>query len=70
MGIGDDNHLYGEWREAVKDHMLAGGFRKIWSFPDHNFQQIVAGMMTLRPACTSLVTPVAANNKAVMHWIH
>jgi len=69
MGIPDDNHLYGEWREAVKDQMLARGFRKIRTFPDHHFQQIVAGMRTLRSACDSLVTAAAANNRAVMRQI-
>jgi len=69
MGIPDDNHLYGEWREAVKDQMLARGFRKMRTFPDHYFQQIVAGMRTLRPACDSLVTAAAANNRAVMRQI-
>jgi len=66
MGIPDDNHLYGEWREVVKDQTLARGFRKIRIFPDHHFQQMVAGMRTLRPACASLVTAAAANNRAVM----
>jgi len=69
MGIPDDNHLYGEWLEAVKDQMLARGFRKIRTFPDHYFQQIVASMRTLRPACDSLVTAAAANNRAVMRQI-
>jgi len=69
MGIPDYDHLYGEWREAVKDQMLARGFRKIHTFPDHHFQQIVAGMRTLRPACDSLVTGVAANNRGVMRQI-
>jgi len=66
MSIPNDNHLYGEWREAVKDQMLARGFRKIHTFPEHPFQQIVAGMRALRPACDSLVTAAAANNRAVM----
>jgi len=69
MGIPDDNHSYDEWREAVKDQMLARGFRKIRTFPDDHFQQIVAGMRTLRPACNSLVTAAAANNRAVMRQI-
>jgi len=69
MGIPDDNHLYGEWREAVKDQMVARGFGKIRTFPDHHFQQIVAGMRTLRRACDSLVTAAAANNRAVMRQI-
>jgi len=66
MGIPDDNQVYGEWREAVKDQMPARGFRKIRTFPDHHFQQMVAGMRTLRHACDSLVTAMAANNRAVM----
>jgi len=70
MGIPDDNHLYGEWREAVKDQMLARAFRKIRTFPDHHFQQIVACIRTPRPACDSLVTAAAANNRAVMREIY
>jgi len=70
MGILDDNHLYGEPREAVKDQIIARGFRKIRTFPDHQFQQIVAGMRTLRPACDRLVTAAAANNRAVMRQIN
>jgi len=69
MGIPDDNHLYGEWWEAVKDQMLGRGFRKIRTFRDDYFQQIVGGMRTWRPACDSLVTAVAANNRAVMRQI-
>ena len=38
MGIADDNHLYGEWREAMQDQMLARGLREIRIFPDHHFQ--------------------------------
>jgi len=49
--------------------MLARGFSKIRTFPDHHFQQIVAGMRTLRPACDSHVTATAANNRAVMPQI-
>jgi len=49
--------------------MLARGFRKIRTFSDHHFQQIVAGMRTLRPACDSLVTAGTANNRAVMRQI-
>jgi len=77
MGIPDDNHLYGECREAVKDQMLARGlpgacqglargFRKIHRFPDQHFRQMVAGMRTLRPPCDSLVTTAAANTRTVM----
>jgi len=49
--------------------MLARGFRKIRTFSDNYVQQIVAGMRTLRPACDSLVTAAAANNRAVMGQI-
>jgi len=69
MGIPDDNDLNGEWRQAVKDQMLGRGFRKIRIFPDHHFLQIVASMRTLRPACASLATAAAANNRAVMRQI-
>jgi len=53
----------------VKDQILARGFRIISTFPEHYFQQIVAGMRTLHPACDSLVTAAAANNRAVMRQI-
>ena len=69
MGIPDDNHMYGDWWEAVKDQMLGRGFRKIRTVRDHYFKQIVAGMRTWRPACDSLVTAAAANNRAVMRQI-
>jgi len=49
--------------------MLATGFRKIRTFPDHHFQQIVTGMRTLRPPGDSLVTAAAANNRAGMRQI-
>jgi len=53
----------------VKDQMLARGFRNIRIFPDHHFQQIVAGIRAPRPACDSLVTAAAANNRACMRQI-
>jgi len=68
-GLPDDNHLYGEWWDAVKDQKVARGFRKIPIFPDHHFQQIVAVMRTLSPACDSLGTAAAANNRAVIGQI-
>jgi len=49
--------------------MLARGFRKIRTFPDHHFHQIVAGMTGLCPAWDSLVTAAAANNRPCMHKI-
>jgi len=69
IGIPNNNHLYGEWQEAVKNQMLARGIRKILTFPDQHFQQIVGDMRTLRPACDSLVTAVATNNRARMRQI-
>jgi len=69
MCIRDNNHLYGEWQEAVKDHLLPRCFRKICTFSDHHFQHIVASMRALRPACDSLVTAAAANNRARMRQI-
>jgi len=69
IDILDDNYLYGEWRKGVKDQMLAWGFRKVPTFPDHHFQEIVADMRTLRPACNSLVKASAANNRAGMPLI-
>jgi len=69
MGIPDDNNLYGECQKAVMDQMLARGFRKIRTFPDHHFQQIVRGMRALHPACDSLVTAAAVNNRARMRQI-
>ena len=69
MGIPNDNHLYGKWREDVKDQMLARGFMKITTFPDHHFRQIVTGMRALRPACDSFGTAAAANNMAHMRQI-
>ena len=62
MSIPDDSHLYGEWREEVKDQIFGGGFWKIHTFPDHHFQQIVTVMRALCPACDSLVTDAAGNN--------
>jgi len=49
--------------------MLARGFRKICTFPDYHFLQNVARMRTMRPACDSLITAAAANNRAVMRQI-
>jgi len=38
-------------------------------FPDAEFQQIVAGMRRLKPACDELPTASAANNMASMQEI-
>ena len=64
MCIPDDCHLYGEWREEVKDQIFGGGFWKIHTFPDHHFQQIVTVMRALCPACDSPVTDAAGHNGA------
>jgi len=58
------------WRDAVKDQMLARGYiSDNWHFPDAEFQQIVEGMRTLKPACDELATASAANNRASMQEI-
>jgi len=69
MSIPDDNHLYGDWRQAVKDPMPARCFWTIGIFPDYHFQQIVVCMRTLRPAFDILITAAATNNRAVMRQI-
>ena len=51
MGIPNDNQSYSQWWEAVKEQMVVRGFRKISTFPDIQFQQIVTGIRTLGPAC-------------------
>jgi len=54
----------------VKDQMLARGYiSDNWHFPDAEFQQIVAGMRRLKPACDELATASAANNMASMQEI-
>lgn len=70
MGIPDDNHLYGVGRKAVNDQMLTRGFRIIRTFLVHSFPQIVAGLRALCPACHSIVTAAAANNRAHMRQIY
>jgi len=50
--------------------MLARGYIwNNWQFPDAEFQQIVAGMRRLKPACDELATVSAANNMASMQEI-
>jgi len=62
--------VYVCWRDAVKDQMLARGYiSDNWHFPDAEFQQIVAGMRRLKPACDELATASAANNMASMQEI-
>jgi len=62
--------VYVCWRDAVKDQMLARGYiSDNWHFPDAEFQQIVAAMRILKPACDELATASAANNMASMQEI-
>ena len=50
--------------------MLARGYiSDNWHFPDAEFQQIVAGMRRLKPACDELATASAAKNIASMQEI-
>jgi len=47
--------------------MLAtGNISDNWHFPDAEFQQIVAGIRRLKPACDELATASPANNMASM----
>ena len=69
MGIGGDanKHLYAAWRDCAKDLMLARNYvpgPRAMTYPDADFQPIVAGMRRLRPACDQLATASAANNLA------
>jgi len=58
------------WRDAVKHQMLARSYiSDNWHFPDAEFQQIVEGMMRLKPADDEPATPSAANNMASMQEI-
>jgi len=62
--------IYVCWRDAVKDQMLSRGYiSDNWHFPDAEFQQIVADMRRLKPACDELATASAANNMASMQEI-
>jgi len=58
------------WWDAVKDQMLGRGYiSDNWHFSDTAFQQIVAGMRKLKPACDELATASAANNMGSMEEI-
>jgi len=50
----------------VKDQLVARNFTPHANFAIGEFQQIVAGMRRLRPACNHLATESAANNVARM----
>jgi len=59
------------WWDAVKDQMLGRGYiSDNWHFSDTAFQQIVAGMRKLKPACDELATASAANNMGSMEEIN
>ena len=53
---------YTAWRNLVKDQLLARNFTPLANFPIADFQEIVAGMRRLLPACDRLATASAANN--------
>jgi len=58
--------MYTEWRNCVKDQMIARGFapagRTAIEFPDADFLPIYTCMRTLRAAYDLIVFPVAAND--------
>jgi len=58
--------VYKEWRRLVNDQLVARNFTPLANFAIGEFQQIVAGMRRLRPACNQLATESAANNVARM----
>jgi len=58
--------VYKEWRRLVKDQLVARNFTPVTNFAIREFEQIVAGMRRLRPACDQLATESAANNVARM----
>jgi len=66
MGIpvGDmGDAIYGTWWNALKNKMLARGYlTHLHHFQDIEFQQIVASVRQLRPACDELATMSAVNN--------
>jgi len=62
--------VYVCWQNTVKDQVLARGYiSDNWHFPDAEFQQIVAGMSRLKPACDELAIASAANYIASMQEI-
>jgi len=57
-----DAVVYKEWRRLVKNQQGARNFTPLANVAIREFQQIVAGMRRLRPACHQLATESAANN--------
>jgi len=54
----------------VKDHLVARNFTPLGNCAIREFQQIVAGMRRLPPACHQLATESHANNGAHMREAH
>ena len=55
--------IYGAWRDAVKNQMLARGYQTdLHQFPDAEFLQIVTSIRQLRPAGDELATASAAKD--------
>ena len=54
--------IYGQWREILKDQMVARNFTNLATFADVDFHQIVEDMRRLRHACEILATASAVNN--------
>jgi len=62
VGLQGDS-IYGAWRDAVKDQMLARGYQTdLHPFREAEFLQIVAGFRQLRPACDDLATVSVAKD--------
>jgi len=57
--------VYKEWRRLVKDQLVARNFTPLVNFAIGEFQQIVAGMRCMSPACDQLATESAANHVAL-----
>ena len=56
---------YTAWQNLVKDQLLARNFTPLANFPTADFQEIVAGIRRLLPACDRLATASPANNVCV-----
>ena len=62
LPLGRDRPQYKAWRRIVNDQLLATNFTPLANFPIADFQQIVAEMRRLLPACDRLATASTANN--------
>ena len=61
LPIPRDSPQHKAWRQMVKDQLLVRNFTPLANFLIGDFQQIVAGMWRLLPACTQLATASTAN---------